>query len=94
MSRANGASTPSDQVCDCILSDKGHTRILVTSMAEEDVNAITGTPWILVGSDGNSSPLRASPARACRTLASRDAHAGAGRLRAGPAPALTKPCTR
>ena len=43
-----------DQVCDCILSDKGHTRILVTSMAEEDVNAITGTPWILVGSDGNS----------------------------------------
>lgn len=43
-----------DQVCDCILSDKGHTRILVTSMAEEDVRAITKTPWILVGSDGNS----------------------------------------
>jgi N-acyl-D-aspartate/D-glutamate deacylase len=45
---------PFDQVCDCILSDKGHTRILVTSMAEEDVNAITAAPWILVGSDGNS----------------------------------------
>lgn len=43
-----------DQVCDCLLSDAGHTRILVTSMAEEDVRAITGTPWILVGSDGNS----------------------------------------
>jgi N-acyl-D-aspartate/D-glutamate deacylase len=45
---------PFDQVCDCILADRGHTRILVTSMAEEDVRAITGTPWILVGSDGNS----------------------------------------
>jgi len=43
-----------DQVCDCILSDKGHTRILITSMAEDDVRAITKTPWILVGSDGNS----------------------------------------
>jgi len=45
---------PFDQLCECILSDRGHTRILVTSMAEEDVRAITGTPWILVGSDGNS----------------------------------------
>lgn len=43
-----------DQVCDCIVADRGHTRILITSMAEEDVRAITGTPWILVGSDGNS----------------------------------------
>jgi N-acyl-D-aspartate/D-glutamate deacylase len=43
-----------DQVCDCILSDRGHTRILITSMAEGDVNTIAGTPWILVGSDGNS----------------------------------------
>ena len=45
---------PFDQVCDCIVADKGHTRILITSMAEEDVRRITGTPWILVGSDGNS----------------------------------------
>ncbi|MEO5695455.1 MAG: D-aminoacylase [Usitatibacter sp.] len=43
-----------DQVCDCIVADRGHTRILITSMAEEDVRAITGTPWILVASDGNS----------------------------------------
>lgn len=45
---------PLDQVCDCIVTDRGHTRILVTSMAEQDVRAITGTPWVLVGSDGNS----------------------------------------
>ncbi len=43
-----------DQVCDCILADRGHTRILITSMAEEDVREITRTPWVLVGSDGNS----------------------------------------
>lgn len=43
-----------DQVCDCIVTDRGHTRILITSMANEDVNEITGTPWVLVGSDGNS----------------------------------------
>lgn len=45
---------PLDQVCDCIVADGGHTRILITSMAEEDVRTITGTPWVLVGSDGNS----------------------------------------
>ncbi len=43
-----------DQVCDCIVADHGHTRILITSMAEEDVRTITGTPWVLVGSDGTS----------------------------------------
>lgn len=45
---------PLDQVCECLIRDKGHTRILVTSMAEEDVQEIVGTPWVLVGSDGNS----------------------------------------
>ena len=44
---------PFDQVCDTLVADEGHTRILITSMAEADVNAITGTPWVLVGSDGN-----------------------------------------
>ncbi len=43
-----------DQVCDCIIADRGHMRILVKSLAEADVNTITGVPWILVGSDGNS----------------------------------------
>lgn len=43
-----------DQVCDCILADKGHTRILITSMSGEDVNTIASAPWVLVGSDGTS----------------------------------------
>ena len=45
---------PLDAVCDFIVVDRGHTRILVTSMAGEDVDAITGAPWVLVGSDGNA----------------------------------------
>jgi N-acyl-D-aspartate/D-glutamate deacylase len=43
-----------DAVCDVILADRGATRILVTSMAEDDVRAIIATPWVLVGSDGNA----------------------------------------
>jgi N-acyl-D-aspartate/D-glutamate deacylase len=45
---------PIDAVCDYLLADKGHTRILVTSMAEKDVEEIARTPWVLVGSDGNA----------------------------------------
>ena len=45
---------PFDAVCDCLLKDRGHTRIIVTAMAQEDVDAIASTPWMLVGSDGNS----------------------------------------
>jgi N-acyl-D-aspartate/D-glutamate deacylase len=45
---------PLDAVCDHLLADGGHTRILVTSMAEADVREIARTPWVLVGSDGNS----------------------------------------
>jgi N-acyl-D-amino-acid deacylase len=43
-----------DAVCDCIVADRGETRILITSMAEADVRAITGAPWVLAGSDANS----------------------------------------
>lgn len=45
---------PLDAVCDYLLTDQGHTRILITSMADKDVEEIAGTPWVLVGSDGNS----------------------------------------
>jgi N-acyl-D-aspartate/D-glutamate deacylase len=45
---------PLDTVCDYLLADQGHTRILITSMAEKDVDEIAGTPWVLVGSDGNA----------------------------------------
>jgi N-acyl-D-amino-acid deacylase len=45
---------PFDAVCDFIVADRGETRILVTSMSEQDVHAIAATPWVTVGSDANS----------------------------------------
>jgi N-acyl-D-aspartate/D-glutamate deacylase len=45
---------PLDAVCDVLLTDRGATRILITSMSEGDVRAIIATPWVLVGSDGNA----------------------------------------
>jgi N-acyl-D-amino-acid deacylase len=45
---------PLDAVCDVILTDRGATRILITSMSDGDVRAIIATPWVLVGSDGNA----------------------------------------
>jgi N-acyl-D-aspartate/D-glutamate deacylase len=45
---------PLDAVCDYLLEDRGHTRILITSMAEADVQTILRTPEVLVGSDGTS----------------------------------------
>jgi N-acyl-D-amino-acid deacylase len=45
---------PLDGVCDFLVADRGATRILVTSMSEKDVREITGTPWVLVGSDANA----------------------------------------
>ena len=43
-----------DAACDILLEDRGHTRIVVTSMDEADVQRILQSPMILVGSDGNS----------------------------------------
>jgi N-acyl-D-amino-acid deacylase len=48
------ACDPLDAVCDYLIADRGHTRILVTSMAEEDVQEILRSPLVLVGSDGTS----------------------------------------
>jgi N-acyl-D-amino-acid deacylase len=48
------ASDPVDAVCDYLIADRGHTRILVTSMAEEDVQEIVRSLTVLVGSDGTS----------------------------------------
>lgn len=43
-----------DAVCDYLIDDQGHTRILITSMAEDDVQTILRSPTMLVGSDGTS----------------------------------------
>ena len=39
---------------DYIVADRGQTRVLVTSMSEDDVGAFVASPDVLVGSDGNS----------------------------------------
>jgi N-acyl-D-amino-acid deacylase len=44
---------PIDAVCDYLIEDKGATRVLITSIAEEDIRAIVRSPSALVGSDGN-----------------------------------------
>ena len=45
---------PLDAVCDYLIADHGHTRILITCMDETDVQTIIRTPSVLVGSDGTS----------------------------------------
>jgi N-acyl-D-aspartate/D-glutamate deacylase len=44
---------PLDVVCDYLIEDKGATRVLITSIAEEDIREIVRWPTALVGSDGN-----------------------------------------
>ncbi|MBI2468855.1 MAG: D-aminoacylase [Candidatus Rokubacteria bacterium] len=45
---------PLDAVCDHVLADRGATRVLMDSMAEDDVREILRAPWVLVGSDGHA----------------------------------------
>ena len=45
---------PLDAICEILLVDNGHTRILVTSMSESDVQEILRSDAVMVGSDGNS----------------------------------------
>ena len=44
---------PVDLVCDYLIEDNGATRVLITSIAEEDIREIVRSPMALVGSDGN-----------------------------------------
>ena len=44
---------PVDLVCDYLIEDQGATRVLITSIAEEDIREIVRSPSALVGSDGN-----------------------------------------
>jgi N-acyl-D-amino-acid deacylase len=52
LASASGAD-PVDALCDFLIDDKGATRVLVTSIAEDDVREIVRSPDALVGSDGN-----------------------------------------
>lgn len=44
---------PIDTVADYLIEDKAATRVLVTSISEDDVREIIRSPAALVGSDGN-----------------------------------------
>jgi N-acyl-D-amino-acid deacylase len=44
---------PVDAIADYLIEDAGATRVLVTSIAEDDIRAIVRSPLALVGSDGN-----------------------------------------
>ena len=44
---------PVDRLCDYLIADKGATRVLVTSISEDDVEDLVRSPTALVGSDGN-----------------------------------------
>ncbi len=44
---------PIDLVCDHLIEDSGATRVLITSISEDDIQTIVKSPKALVGSDGN-----------------------------------------
>ena len=44
---------PLDTLCDYLVEDKGATRVLVTSISEDDIERIVASRLALVGSDGN-----------------------------------------
>jgi len=44
---------PIDQICDHLIADNGATRVLITSISEDDIRTIVCSPTALVGSDGN-----------------------------------------
>ncbi len=44
---------PVDTLCDYLADDQGATRVLVTSISEDDIEHIVASPTALVGSDGN-----------------------------------------
>ncbi|HEU5273109.1 MAG TPA: D-aminoacylase [Xanthobacteraceae bacterium] len=50
---AERGQDPVDTLADYLIEDRGATRVLVTSIAEDDVQAIVRSPDALVGSDGN-----------------------------------------
>ena len=50
---AERGQDPIDTLADYLIEDHGATRVLVTSIAEEDVREIVRSPAALVGSDGN-----------------------------------------
>jgi N-acyl-D-amino-acid deacylase len=50
---AAAGGDPIDHICDHLVADDGATRVLITSISEDDIRTIVRSPTALVGSDGN-----------------------------------------
>ena len=50
---AERGADPIDALCQYLADDKGATRVLITSISEDDIAEIVGDETALVGSDGN-----------------------------------------
>jgi N-acyl-D-amino-acid deacylase len=50
---ASRRQDPIDTLCDYLIEDRGATRVLVTSIAEDDVRELMRSAAVFVGSDGN-----------------------------------------
>jgi N-acyl-D-amino-acid deacylase len=50
---AKKGADPIDTLCDYLIDDNGATRVLVASIAEDDIRTLVASPHALVGSDGN-----------------------------------------
>ncbi|HKS89721.1 MAG TPA: D-aminoacylase [Stellaceae bacterium] len=50
---AEQGTTPIDMVCNLLRADNGATRVLITSISEDDIRTIVRAPEPFVGSDGN-----------------------------------------
>jgi N-acyl-D-amino-acid deacylase len=50
---AERSADPIDTLCDYLADDQGATRVLVTSISEDDIERIVASKLALVGSDGN-----------------------------------------
>jgi N-acyl-D-aspartate/D-glutamate deacylase len=50
---AEGGQDPIDTLCDYLIADRAATRVLVTSICEDDIDDIMRSPIALIGSDGN-----------------------------------------
>jgi N-acyl-D-amino-acid deacylase len=50
---AAAGADPIDQLCDHLIADNGATRVLITSISEDDIRTIVSDRAALVGSDGN-----------------------------------------
>ncbi len=50
---AERRADPIDVVCELLIADNGATRVLITSISEDDIRTIVKSPDALIGSDGN-----------------------------------------